>query len=64
MLTIIQDYFHKKDIVLIEIYIPSSTLYGIMSKQIKDVSAVFVFVLFCFLTSVSLRLGMGGSLFD
>lgn len=59
MLTVIQDYFHKKYIVLIEICISSSNLCGIMSKQIKDVSAVFVFVLFFFFNVVSLRLGVG-----
>lgn len=47
MLLIIQDCSHKMYIILIEIYIPSSTLYE-MSKQIKGfyAAAVFVFLVF------------------
>lgn len=46
MLPVFQDCSHKKKYaILIEIYIPSSTLYEIMSKQIKGFYiALFVFL--------------------
>lgn len=53
MLPVIPDCSCKKYIVLIEICIPSSTLYEIMSKQIEGFNASAVFVFLDLLISVS-----------
>lgn len=60
MLPVIQYYFHRKYIILIEIC-PIEYLYEIMSKQIKGFHAVAFFISLVLLISVSLRLGMGSS---
>lgn len=59
MLPVIQDCSRKKYIILIEICVPLSTLYEIMSKQIKGFHAAAFFIFLVLLILVSLRLGMG-----